>query len=522
MVDTIQETRLSKWRSARACISAFTLITCMLLTACGKADDIVTDYGNQTENTNQTENADQNGNTDQSGSSDESSTNAGQEATGGQVISAKGKTVREMVGGDTLEFEDSMEINGFPIYMDIKSAVIDIPSLNVYQVHRVSGGKKEENEIVENLFGDTAVKLDEIPSSMTNISTGSPVIGAYYDVIWEFGFDNEDEAHAANDAKMEWIDDDERYIHLYQGKYDGIDFILLYGYSDISKTRTIMFTPVSVGDFISDPEYDSVFLYNAEENKTAEKIFLDNDENRLSYSPDELVSEASSFLRDKLGVNVYSGMISADNANLNIDLGTGFVGKNELVFVNSEKYNNIWEGHTIKMKGGELDLDIGVRDVENEIANTGLLDGYELCFPNKFSGVTLVEGSDEYKLPIGYSNIFITSKGVMSVRLSQRMEVTDIVENIQILDGDKIKESFKAVLLDAVGKMELDGMKQLIFDNMILRYYPVQNPSDEDEYTYIPVWEFSTKWDIKNRGNKRFYVYINAIDGTLVDVVVTE
>ena len=62
-------------------------------------------------------------------------------------------------------------------------------------------------------------------------------------------------------------------------------------------------------------------------------------------------------------------------------------------------------------------------------------------------------------------------------------------------------------------------MKQLTFDNMKLRYYPVQNPSDEDEYTYIPVWEFSTKWDIKNRGDKRFYVYINAIDGSLVDVV---
>ena len=492
VVDIMQQASQRKRRKGIAFIPAFILILCMCLTGCGSGNDIVKDYGARSETEDKP--------------NDESS----------EKISANGKTVREMVGGDTLEFEDSLEINGLPIYIDIKSAVIDVPALNVYQVHRVSDGKKDEDEIVKNLFGDTAVKLDEIPSSMTNNSTGTPnITGAYYDVIWEFSFDDEDEAHDAQDDKMGWVDGDERYIHLYQGKYEGNDFILLYGYSDVSKTRTIMFTPVSVGDFISNPEYDSVFIYNDEENKLAETILLDNDENRLTYSPDNMVGEASSFLRDKLGVNVYNGMISADSK----DMWTESDGKNELVFVSSENYSNISDKHTVKMKGGGFDFDIGWRDIENEIANTGLFDGYEIYFPNKFSGVPIVEDDDEYHLHFGYSNIFITSKGVMTVRLSQKMEVTDIVENVQILDGDKVIESFKAVLLDAVDKMELDGMKQLIFDNMILRYYPVQNPSDDNEYTYIPVWEFSTKWDIKNRGNKRFHVYINAIDGTLVDVV---
>jgi ABC-type sulfate transport system substrate-binding protein len=106
----------------------------------------------------------------------------------------------------------------------------------------------------------------------------------------------------------------------------------------------------------------------------------------------------------------------------------------------------------------------------------------------------------------------------MTVLFSQKYEVTDVVDDVQILDVDKIKESFKAVLIDAVDEMELDGMKQLIFDDMKLRYYPVQNTSDENEYTYIPAWEFSTKWDIKNRNDKTFCVYINAIDGTLMGV----
>ncbi|MCR5700853.1 MAG: hypothetical protein K6G76_01765 [Lachnospiraceae bacterium] len=504
MVDIMWKGIRIKQKRRRAFISAFILIFCMLFTACGRTNDIVTDYGYQTGNEGK--------------SSDDSSTNEGMDVSGGQTVSAKGKTVREMVGCDTLEFEDGMDINGFPIYMDIKSAVVDVPSLDVYQAHRVSDGKKEEDEIVKKLFGDTAVKLDKISTDTTNERNGIPnITGAYYDVIYELDFDEEDEFQ---DVEMKWRDADKGYLHLYQGKYEGNDFVLLYGYSDVSKTRTIMFAPTSLGDFISNPEYDGVFIYNAEENKNAETIFLENDENRLSYSPDELVSEASSFLRDKLGVNVYNGMISADNTYV----GTGFGGKQELVFVNSEKYSNIWDEHTVKMddeysEQGAEGFDIGERDIENEIANTGLFDGYELFFPNKFSGVSCVDEFDEDGLRIDNNNIFITSKGIMSVRLSQRIEVTDIVEDVQILDGDKIKESFKAVLLDAVDKMELDGMKQLTFDNMKLRYYPVQNPSDEDEYTYIPVWEFSTKWDIKNRGDKRFYVYINAIDGSLVDVV---
>lgn len=480
-------------------IKSFIIITCMLLTACGKADDIVTDYGVMTDNSGQSDNGDK-----------------GTELTGGHALSTKGKTVREMVGCDKLEFEDRMDINGMPVYIDIKSSVIDVPALGVYQVNRVSGGRKEEDGIVTNLFGDTAVKLEEIPSSMTNINTGSPITDAYYNVICDFDLGNEDETHVAQDIKMKWIDGDERYIHLYQGKYEGIDFILLYGYSDISKMRTIMFTPVSVGDYLSDRGYDAVVVYNREENKSAEKIFLENAENRLPYSQKDLVDEGSSFLRDKLGVNVYDGMISADSTVL----GTGFGGKEELVFVNSDIYDSIWNEHTVKMddaysEQGTWGFDIGVRDIENTVANTGLFDGYELFFPNKFSGVPYVDISEE---DIYNSYLLITSKGVMTVLFSQKYEVTDVVDDVQILDVDKIKESFKAVLIDAVDEMELDGMKQLIFDDMILRYYPVQNPSDENEYTYIPAWEFSTKWDIRNRGDKTFYVYLNAIDGTLMGV----
>lgn len=52
---------------------------------------------------------------------------------------------------------------------------------------------------------------------------------------------------------------------------------------------------------------------------------------------------------------------------------------------------------------------------------------------------------------------------------------------------------------------------------MYMYYYPIQNPSDETEFTYIPVWEFKTNDD--NQGKNPICVLVNAIDGTLVDVV---
>ena len=66
---------------------------------------------------------------------------------------------------------------------------------------------------------------------------------------------------------------------------------------------------------------------------------------------------------------------------------------------------------------------------------------------------------------------------------------------------------------------QLKGLRRLYFNRMTMCYYPVRNPDDENEYTYIPVWEFMTNGGDLNSGGKSVVVYVNAIDGSLIDVV---
>ncbi|MBR1598522.1 MAG: hypothetical protein IJ661_06430 [Lachnospiraceae bacterium] len=514
IVDIMLDERRKKWRSGRTYISAFTLITCMLLTACGKADDIVTDYGNQTENAYQTENANQTGNTDQSGSSDDSSTNAGQEATVGQVISAKGKTVREMVGGATLKFEDSMEAGGIPVNIRVKCDVPDVESLSVYQVNRVSGKHDEEEKIVKNIFGETYEKVDELPhmDGIFGYEYASDINSVYYYVREDRGY-MRDDFHFKTDA-MEWLDGDDLYVHIYKGKYNDIDYYLLYAYSELSMVKTIYLAPVSLGEYIGDDGYDALCVYN--------KFNSDSEpDNKLEFSEAELLDTCNSFIEEKLGINAYDGMVSV-NAKHSDLYGEQTSTKNHLIFTTADDIKGTYDDNTVIDDDGMETIKIADNDVAYMLSSKGIVDGYELYFSDYMSGVEQKRThiSDDKNCNSG--KILVTSKGTMEVMLNIGVEVNDITENVMIIDSEKIKECFKAELSENIDKDKLGDLKQLVFDEMKMVYYPVENPNDENELTYIPAWCFTSKRDLSDGHWLYMDVYLNAIDGTFIDTVYNE
>ena len=57
--------------------------------------------------------------------------------------------------------------------------------------------------------------------------------------------------------------------------------------------------------------------------------------------------------------------------------------------------------------------------------------------------------------------------------------------------------------------------RQLYFNKLDLRYYPVINPDDDNEFTYVPAWEYTAT----AQSRTSVVVYINAIDGELIEVV---
>lgn len=465
----------------------------MILAACGKSDNIVIDYGYQPGN-------EENQNEDKG----DSFADASVSVSGGRSVSSTNQTVRDMAGGAVIEWEDSMEASGVPVDISLKCNVPDLESLSAYQAGRVSFEHLDEDRIVNNIFSDTADKLEELSdysNKVNNEGYNGRILSAYNDFIYNNGLQDYFEADA--DAPM-WIDADEGYMHIYEGLYDGVDFCLLFMYSDISRKRSVMLAPLKIEEYISEPECDDFFVYNAEENSAAKDVSLKEVKNRLEASPDELEAKACDFVENKLMLPIYKGIISADINDVYTTYGVS--GMNELVFINSGKQAGVIAEHTVESEQGGGKFDTGHRDIENIIANSGVFDGYELYFSRRLSGVSIDV------MPVNEGSIYLTSRGIMEVRLDQSVEINDITENIQILDLSKIKQSIKDVLADKLEKDRLKASNRLVFNQMSMVYYPVMNPKNEEEYTYIPAWRLMTN-------DSSVTLYINAIDGTLVDAV---
>ena len=57
----------------------------------------------------------------------------------------------------------------------------------------------------------------------------------------------------------------------------------------------------------------------------------------------------------------------------------------------------------------------------------------------------------------------------------------------------------------------------ILFDDISLRYYPQVSPDDNSEATYIPVWVVNAT--NKNQGYSDISILINAVDGSLIDIL---
>lgn len=506
MVDITQNKRCGIFCKTKAFLSTFILILCMALTGCGKQNNIVTDYGEQVKNAS----GEDGEAADTVIDTDNDTGNSGVNS----VISS-GASLREMVGTERFEWKDGFETNGVPVDIGVKCSVPDEPYINVYQVEKITMEELNDDEIVSALFGDTAVKLDELtaePRQIRNIDDVCDMTSAYDNLSWR----HEDER---NGDKRVWIDGYDFYIHMYQGKRDGVDFYLLLSYEyvenewtgELNGQRTILLSPVSISDYIGDEDYDSVMVYSC--NPGSDMVEPDN---RMEFS-ETMADDVGEFLKNNFKINAYKNIVSPNTGDAYPD--TMNVEKSDLVFINGQAASYIESKHTIADEYGDY-LDIDDDELYQLMAKDGFANGYELVFSGKLSGLFETMGDNEqYKLN-NSGHVLVTDKGVMQVLFRQSMEVTDITENVQILDENKIKECFKDAVMNKIDKEKIGDRKKLYFDELYLSYYPVNNPNNEREYTCIPVWEFRTKPEKTNVGDVvQFVVYINAIDGSLVDAV---
>ena len=302
-------------------IKSFILIICMLLTACGKTDDIVTDYGVRTDNSGQSDNADK-----------------GTELTGGQTLSANGKTVRDMLGTNNIEIYDNFDADGIPVEVDTKYTVPDISSVSAYQLIRVDDGRADEGKIVDALFGDTKEELSEIDTVDVGWDTSyMELCEDYHSIADAMGIDlyngvdlsdylrsgEEDYDKHINNIDVPvhylWSDEEDYYIHLYKGVYEGVEYGLIYAYSYKYKIKYISFRPVTLETYFPGEKYEECSSYNEEaDDSYGTSIFsFFNKENECKLSDEEMIKTAKDFLSDKLMLKSYDDMLSFyDDANV--------------------------------------------------------------------------------------------------------------------------------------------------------------------------------------------------------------
>lgn len=416
--------------------------------------------------------------------------------------SQNGQLLAERLGvDDKLTYKEEFPLGRTKIVLDFNSDPQEIYQIPSYQADSAVYDAAKEDEIVKNLFGDTAKRID-------------------VDIDEYLGSkDSEGSLRSEKDV-----------FHVYEGEYEGNDFILYYAYQEYNNTIDISMRPVDVGSFIDDPKKQYIYHISANpsfcsyfvedeigiggnvnlsedvisdltpiDNISEVSLELNDIPNRYSASDDQLFDIASNFFRHTLGLDIMDESICV---NLQNDFyvegseesgeleGSKFSEREELYFSDSKEF-----GDAIDKK-------------DNLVK-----DGYSVSITSKIGEMnSTINGlyADD-----NYGWISITSKGIAGFEYHYGYTIGEMItEDVQMLKFDGIMESLKNAITEYMDPEELKR-SEITFNECYLEYYGLSSPDKKGEYTFIPAWVF---WGLDPQG-KYSMVILNAVDGSFITMI---
>ena len=536
---------MMKVSSKRILSIALTGMLCLSTSGCGKTETIVEDYGSSNEKISST---------DTSTGTDSVSVAVGDEGT-----------LREIFGSK-IEYQEDFTIGK----TDFKcNAVYEVPGqdhLNVYNMKQVDDGKKDEAAIVKALFGDTAEKLKTI--QYVNQYDYMPLLYKYRKIIadhmyfrgFHFGEDTSDIPDtraiitASNVEVYGWKDDEDLYIHMYEGEYDGTSFTLLLGYDYVENLRYIFLEPKNIKEYY--PDYDFKTLVVAGENDSlGQPQDLDN---MCSDSVDNIIENAESFVNSELKLGTKYHIIEDPMAYKNyysdhlVDMASYInmvssyddidIGPSILMFSNTDYMSSFMTGvhgmtvdYSVIAEQRDLIAEHRASHIGSTISEyefifsesagelmdktTFTVDGYAVYLTGDEQPDSDEENADYIGLTTLNAGIIkYTSKGLYGVDIVLTDEITDYVEDVRLLEFDKIKEGLKVALED-LDFERLGNPKELSINVVELYYAEYHENEDSDTYSSIPAWGFTIEGvGNSNTGPLNVLVSINAMDGSLINI----
>lgn len=509
---------------------------------CGETNTVVDDYGSSSESTEAS---------DKGTSTDSQSVSTGND-----------KTLKDIYG-DKVYVNNDYEVGDVTIKGNATFVVPEQEYLNAYNMQACDDGLKDEDIVVKALLGDTAEKLESIKYEnssdyMTLLYKYRSILLAYEnekkytDTHVNVSYSNRIDRSIITESTGEnytWKDDDDLYIHMYEGTRNNTKFVLLLAYDYISNTRYIFLEPKSITEYFPGFNFETL-LIATDKNQNGEDLEIDN---ACTTSYEEIKSSAEDLIANELHLDSsYSitdnpdkySMILGDNVvqvaspfNTSSPFSHKDPGKSVLMFSDCDfrstlkkqieglavDYKVLAEQRDLMAEYKEEHPDSDREEYEFIFSDTSTsladvpnitVDGYAVYLNDNLTLDTESQAADYIGLSTSNSGIIkYTSNGLYSIDLTLTETVVDVIENVKLVPFEKIEESFKTALEEQVDFSKIDNPKELTVDYLGL-YYGRSNTDDSNTYTSVPIWYFS----VTTQTGLGCDISISATDGSISEI----
>ena len=454
-------------------VVAVVLVGMFLLAGCGKRDVTVDDYG------------------------------SGNNGSAKEGSSGEAKSLTEMLGGKVVDSDQSFTIGTKSARLDVRYTVRETDELYSYNVKRIQKDDIREDDIVQNLFGDTGKKVSDTRDKM-NMEQGDSYLLVYANMYAVY--QNDPDVDMSELECDSWVDKDNYYLHNYEGTYNGIDYELLIGYSNEYREMYLSFYPKDLCDISGDADknYFEVtnpdgmyynYINSAPKNYNIPEVMADRP-NKCTLSDDDLMTKVNEMLSKKIFVSYPETSISfyANMSGGVVDESQELT-KCECLFFNMDN------------------------PVLDDTFSGGLRDGYGCSLMYKFCNQNILAKGEMADGLYFYNDkkqtMFVNNDGVFAFDMVVNYSFGEIAnENLQLLSFDEAMNAFVKEAQDAIPAESTKAMTgDLTFRNIDLYYYAVPTGEGADECEFVPVWVVQADSD---RGPIA-RIIINAVDGSLVE-----
>ena len=522
-------------------ITAFCLIGAMILSTSGcksKEPEKVVNYGGE-----------------------EAAKAAAEMASEGDSLEKTTKKMLRDIYGEKVKWNENVSVNfatrtdrNEPVELKIGVSfpIPDIEGMNVYELSE-SADFTDELSYANGFFDDGATKLEKI--GYENATKYMSMLHEYRGILREiksttpeanlFISVNEmvDVIDSTYPRTYFWADEDTYYIHMYEGTFQGIKYGLILAYSEVLDQRYIFFDPIDIKDYYPDHDFQTLMFEQAQhlagdeiENECgtdretvkeiarkflAEKVHLPEAENIITtdYVPYMMSSVTANCLSTMLGValnrNSLTALSFSDSDYVSTydatEIGGGYRGC-EILGEQRDQIREYIYNHSGTNNYDAVFNVIGSPDSKADIYR----DGYALYIGSPLE-INDIKNNFDYGIYLNTGMVKITSKGFYGADLKLGRSILDVTEKVELLDFEKIKESFLAEMEKNFDPKKIGTCKIITLESMYLTYFEIMDEKSGRK-KMVPVWEFNMSVQGKTYQQTGVCgMTINAMDGSLVN-----